>query len=337
MLRIGVTQGLPNVLQSLGFSPREVLSEAGFDLALFDDPDNTISYTARGRLMSHCLAKTQCPHFGLLVGQHAGLNSLGLVGLLVKYSADVQTALYNLVRYFHLHVRGAAISLEVAGGVAILGYQILQSGTQANDQVGDGAVAALANVLRELCGPGWEPMEVWFMHRRPDNLEPYRQFFHVPLRFDAEQYAIAFQSSWLQHPLPEVYADVRGLLQKQIDSLAARHADDFPEQVRTVLRASLLNGDANADRVAALFSMHPRTLNRRLQAYGVGYRELVDESRFQMSRQMLSDSNLDISQIALMLHYADARSFIRAFRRWSGETPARWRATQKQLRSASAG
>ena len=78
--------------------------------------------------------------------------------------------------------------------------------------------------------------------------------------------------------------------------------------------------------------MHPRTLNRRLQTYGVGYQELVDESRFDIARQMLQDSDLDIYQIALMLHYADARSFIRAFRRWSGDTPASWRATQKKLR-----
>ena len=141
-----------------------------------------------------------------------------------------------------------------------------------------------------------------------------------------------FKSSWLQRSLPEVDADVRRLLQQQIDLLADRHGDNFLEQVRTVVRALTLSGGANADRAAALFSMHTRTLNRRLQSYGGGYQELVDESRFDIARQMLQDSDLDIYQIALMLHYADARSFIRAFRRWSGDTPASWRATQKKLR-----
>jgi len=330
MLRVGATMGLPLVLQSLGFSPREVLLDGGFDVDVFDDPDNTMSYAARGRVMAHCAAKTKCDHFGLLVGQCGGLDSLGLVGLLMKYSADVWAALNNLVRYFHLHAQGASASLEVDQDAVILGYQILHGGTQGNDQVGDGAVAAMANMVRELCGPQWKPMEVWFMHRKPDDLQPFRDFFRAPLRYDAEQYAIVFRTSWLKRPLPEVDAGVRRLLQQQIDSLAVQHGDDFPEQVRAVLRAALLSGHANADQVAALFSMHPRTLSRRLHTYGVGYQQLVDESRFEVARQMLKDSDLDIRRIALMLHYSEARSFIRAFRRWSGETPARWRATQKQ-------
>ena len=332
MLRIGATMGVPSVLQSLGLSAHEVLLAGGFDVSLFDDPDNTLSYAARGRLMAYCASKSECEHFGLMVGQRDGLNSLGLVGLLAKHSPDVREALHKLIRYFHLHAHGASASLEIQGDTVILGYQILESRTQGNDQVGDGAVAAIANMIRELCGPGWNPTEVWFMHRKPGDIEPFRKFFRAPLRFDAEQYAIVFKSSWLQRSLPEVDADVRRLLQQQIDLLADRHGDNFLEQVRTVVRALTLSGGANADRAAALFSMHTRTLNRRLQSYGVGYQELVDESRFDIARQMLQDSDLDIYQIALMLHYADARSFIRAYKRWSGDTPASWRATQKKIR-----
>lgn len=334
MLRIGATMGVPLIIRRLGFNPGEVLSDGGFDVSLFDDPDNTMSYADRGRLMAHCAAKTGCDHFGLLVGGCGGLKSLGLVGLLMKYSPDVLAALNNLVRYFHLRAHGASASLEVDGDAVILGYQILRGGTQGNDQVGDAAVAIMFNLLGELCGSGWTPTEIWTMHRKPDNIEPYREFFKARLRFNAEQYAIVFRASWLRRPLPEVDTDVRRLLQQQIDLLAVRHGDDFPEQVRAVLRAALLNGHANADQVAALFSMHTRTFSRRLHRYGVGYQRLVDESLFEVARQMLEDSDLDISQVALTLHYSEARSFIRAFRRWSGETPARWRARQRQLRRA---
>jgi AraC-like DNA-binding protein len=327
--------GLPEVLRSLGVSPRKVLSEAGFDPGLFDDPDNVISYTARGRLMAHCVARTGCQHFGLLVGQRAGLHSLGLVGLLVKYSPDVGTALRNLVRHFHLHFRGAAPTLQEEGGTAILGYQIYQRGAQANDQVGDGAVAVIFNILHELCGPDWKPMEACFAHRKPEDVGPFRRFFGVFLRFDAEQNGLVFSSSWLKRPLPEVHPDIRRLVQKQIDALEAQHGDDFPEQVRAVLRVALATGDANAKHIATLFSMHHRTLNRRLNDHGIGYQELVDEIRFEIARQMLNDSDLAVSEIAVMLHYADARSFIRAFRRWSDATPARWRASQKRLRRTS--
>ena len=332
MLRIGSTMGVPAALRSLGLDSREVLLEGRFDPGLFDDPDNMISFSARGRLMAHCTAKARCEHFGLLVGQHSGLHSFGLVGLLMKYSPDVETALNNLVRYFHLHARGAVLNLQVQGNSAILSYQIPYRGTQGNSHVSDGALAVMFNTLCELCGGEWKALEFWSTHKEPENIQPFRQFFSARLRFNAELNALVFDASWLRRSLPEVHPDVRRLVQKQIDSLAAQHGDDFPEQVRAVLRTALLSGHARSDHVALLFSMHPRTLNRRLNTYGVGYQELLDETRFEIAQQMLKESNLEVGEIALMLNYAEARSFIRAFRRWSGTTPARWRATQKQLR-----
>ena len=136
--------------------------------------------------------------------------------------------------------------------------------------------------------------------------------------------------------LPEVHAEVRQLVQKQIDLLVAQHPDDFPQQVRNVLHAALISGDARATRVATLLSIHPRTLHRRLQAFGLGYQQLVDECRFGIAKRLLTTSDRGVSEIAQMLHYADARTFIRAFRRWSGETPARWRATQTPSRRVMA-
>jgi AraC-like DNA-binding protein len=327
-LRIGATLALPEVLRSLGFDPAAVLAEAGFDRALFDNPDNEVSFEARSRLLAHCVARTGCRHLGLLVGQQGGLHSLGLTGLLVKYSTDLETALRSLVRYAHLHVRGAAVALAVNGDSVMLSYDIHQPQAEATDQVGDGALAVLFNVVRGLCGPDWKPTEVRFAHRSPENVEPFRRFFRAPLRFDAEQYGLMFSADWLNRRLPHDEPEIRRLLQKQVDSLEGRHGDDFPEQVRAVLRTALVTGHADAGRVAALFSMHSRTLSRHLNAFGTGFRELADESRYEIARQMLRDSAMDVAQIAALLDYADGSAFTRAFRRWSGTTPAVWRATR---------
>jgi len=329
-LRIGATTALPAVLRSLGADPAAVLAEVGLDLTLFDNPDNLISYAARGHLIRHCVARTGCQHFGLLVGQQAGLQSLGLMGLLVKYSPDVGTALRSLVRYLHLHVRGAATTLTLEARSVVLSYEIHVPMVEATDQVGDGAVAMMFNIMRGLCGPEWNPSEVRFAHRKPDDVAPFRRFFHVPMRFDAEENALVFPAAWFSRPLPGADPQLRRLLQKQVDALELRHGDDFPAQVRSVLRTAIVTGHARADQVAAIFSMHARTLSRRLTEFGIGYRELLDESRFEIARQTLETSAMEVAQIAAMLDYADASAFTRAFRRWSGTTPARWRATHLQ-------
>jgi hypothetical protein len=59
-VRIGTILALPSILQNLGANPAEILAEAGFDLAQFDDPDNRIAYAARSHLIAHCAARTGC-------------------------------------------------------------------------------------------------------------------------------------------------------------------------------------------------------------------------------------------------------------------------------------
>jgi len=328
-VRIGTIMDLPAVLRSLGANPVELLSEAGFDLTLFDNPDNRITYTARNHLFAHCVARTGCQHLGLLVGRQTGLDSLGMAGLLAKYSPDVGTGLRNLVRCLHLHVRGAVTSLETDGDTASLSYEIYQPGVEATTQIGDGALAIMYNILRTLCGPDWKPAEVRFAHRKPDNIAPFRQFFRSPLRFDTEQNAVVFAAEWLDFRLPEIDLELRRLLQQQIDMLEVRYGDDLPGQVRSVLRTALLTGHARSDQVAALFSIHSRTLSRRLKDFGTSFQELLDEGRFEIARQLLEDTRLEVSQIAVTLDYADASAFTRAFRRWSGTTPAQWRKNRK--------
>lgn len=329
LVRVGGALAIPAVLRSLGADPAEVLAEAGFDVTLFDDPDNVVSYAARGRLLGHCAARTGCRHFGLLVGQQGGLSSLGLVGYLVQHSPNVGSALHSLTRYLHLHVRGAVTTLAVYGDTAVLGYDIYQLKVEATDQIGDGALAIMFNIMRSLCGPDWTPIDVMFAHRKPDNIEPFRQFFRAPLRFDAEQNALQFSAVWLERPVSAADPELRRLLQKQIDALEARHGDDFPEQVRSALRTALVTGHAKADQIAMLFSMHSRTLSRRLNDAGTSFQELVDEGRFEIARQMLENSAMEVSEIAALLDYADASAFTRAFRRWSGTTPTLWRTNAK--------
>jgi AraC-like DNA-binding protein len=325
-LRVGGAMPITAVLRDRGIDPEEVLVEAGIAPKLFDDPDNLITYRARGRLMTVSVIRTGCPHFGLLVGQRMNLQALGLVGLLARNAPDVGSALRRIVTYLHLHARGAVMDLEVAPGLATLGYYAHQPNAEGTDQTGDAAVAMMLNVMRVLSGPGFTPIEARFAHRKPEDVQPFREFFKVPLRFDADHYALVFASDWLDSRVPGADAELQRLLQKQVDALEAQHGADFPEAVRSVLRSALLTGQASADQVAALFSMHSRTLGRRLEDSGTSFQELVDMVRFEIARQMLEDTSLNIGEIAEALGYTRASAFTRAFRRWSSATPAAWRA-----------
>lgn len=324
-LRVGGAVAILDELRAFGVDPASVLREVGIAARTFDDPDNLITYRARGRLMARAVIRTGCAHLGLLVGQRMTLQSLGLVGLLARNAPDVGTSLRSIVNYLHLHARGAVMALNVDHTLAMLTYDAYQPGVEATDQTGTGAVAMMVNVMRSLCGQDFEAIEARFAHRKPDDVRPYRSFFQLPLRFDVEHYALVFASDWLDRTVPGTDTELERLLRKQIDALEVRHGEEFPEIVRGVLRSAVLTGQASAEQIAALFSMHTRTLNRRLGEFGTGFQQLVDESRFEIARQMLEDTSLSITEIAGAIGYTQPSAFVRAFGRWSGMTPGAWR------------
>jgi AraC-like DNA-binding protein len=83
--------------------------------------------------------------------------------------------------------------------------------------------------------------------------------------------------------------------------------------------------------VAKLFAVHRRTLNRRLREDGTSFKALLDAIRYEFARQLLRDTPMSTIEVALNLGYSELGPFLRAFRRWSGTSPAAWRAEHRTL------
>ena len=161
---------------------------------------------------------------------------------------------------------------------------------------------------------------------RPAAPEPYRRFFKAPVRFDQEHAAIVFPARLLEHRVAGADPIFREVFEARVRELEAAVADDWKENLRRVLRSEILTKRCLAATVAGRFAVHPRTLSRHLQANGSGFQSLVAEARFEIARQLLSQTKIPLSQVAAALGYSEASAFTRAFRRWSGQTPTAWRA-----------
>jgi len=325
IVRVGAAMSILPLLRARGIDPVPVFAEAGLTPACFGDPDNVVPYATLGRLVAASARVTRLPDWGLRVGAETGVASLGIIGFLVQNSPDVGSALRNLVEHLHLHDRGASSTFQIEDGTAALGYAIHQNGVEAADHIADAAIAIACNTMRGLCGAGWAPTTVLLMHREPADVSPFGRFFRAPVQFGADRNALTFPVRCLAQPLPSADEGLRSMLERQVLEFGVREQGSV-DHMRRVLRTLLQTGEATEERLAHLFAMHRRTVNRRLQAQGTTFRKLVDEVRYEVARHLLESSELPVIDIAGMLNYADASAFTRAFRRWSGTTPAQWRA-----------
>jgi len=326
--RVGAIAELPQVLRELGKDPAEIIAGAGIDPALLRNPENALTFVALGKLLSACVAATGCPHFGLLVGQRSATSSLGVVGRLMQNAPTLKDAILDLCDNQQRYVRGAVSYLIVRGDTAFWGYAVYFPGMQAIDQLSEGAIAVGANMMRELTGVS--PQEVLLSRPRPKVTAPYHKLFGPALRFDAEQYALAFPASLLARPVPGANPALRQILKKAVADYWAAAKPSVAERLIRILRARVVFADGELADIAGDLLMQPRTLNRRLQAEGTTFRDLLGEARFGVACQLLAGTRMDVTEIALALGYADTSGFTHAFRRRSDKSPAEWRRAPQQ-------
>lgn len=320
--RVGALKAAPRLMREMGADPTAALSAAGLHESAFDVADNSIPYAALGRFIHGAAQHTGCEHFGLLAGQSWHLQDLGLLGELMRHAATVRDALHYLSVYHHLNSQGGVVYLRTQGAHTDCGYAIYQKGIVGVRQIYDGVLAVHVGLMREMCGPAWVPSEVLVAHAPPADTSPYRQLFRCPVRFNAELNVLRFPSRWLDMPLPA--ADPVAVWRLEAEA-HARGQLDLAERLKRSLRVLLINRVASGDAVADMLAMHRRTLNRRLEAIGTTFRDVLEEVRFDAACQLLSSTDLPLDEIADALGYAAVSPFSRAFRRQANMPPGQWR------------
>ncbi|MGH1572058.1 AraC family transcriptional regulator [Methylobacterium sp. P31] len=322
--RPGVKQAIYATLVDLGADPDDLLAELGFDPKLFDAA-KLVPYADLGRLITLGAERTNCPHLGLLAGQRATLGSLGPLGVLMRHSDRIGDALRALVAHVGLQNWGAVVGLGIDSDITVLSYAPYGPEAESAAIHSERALATLVNVLRALCGSEWAPEEVLLPRYRPSDAIPYDRCFRAPVRFDQEMAALVFSAECLEQPIAGANPNVRRMAGDRIRRLEAEQPSNLTDELRRYLRAQATRQRCKAERVARMWLVGRRTSSRRLRAEGTNFRQLADEARFRVAKQLLADTCMSLTQISTVLNFSEPAAFTHAFRRWSGTTPSAWR------------
>lgn len=137
---------------------------------------------------------------------------------------------------------------------------------------------------------------------------------------------IVFQSRHLSRPVIRTGGDLEGL--NLIDLLFALMSPASPvAAVRQILLAALNRGAKlpSAARLAALCNRSPATLRRHLARESTSIRKIREQCVRELALLLLEDRRMPLGEVAARLGFSDAPNFRRAFRRWTGSSPAAFR------------
>jgi AraC-like DNA-binding protein len=338
-LSVAALRAIPPLLRELGVEQSSVLKRVGINESALAHDANRVPFGLVGRLLDECAAASLQPHFGLLVGIRSGPAATGIAGHFLRHAESVQAALRLFIAHLHLHDRGGVAELSSRGADDVeLSYMIYHPDTPGTSQILDASIAIACSIMRCVCGSQWAPSAVTLSHSRPRIVGPYRTFFRAPITFDAPVSALVFPASHLDQRVAGADpATTNHLLALAAELDAARPATVTELTVRALTRMVIATPPSSA-KVAEVLGIKPRRLRERLEAEGSSFKELLEDLRCELARQLLEESRMPIGEVAATLHYSKPGAFSRAFKGWTGKTPRQWRArVGRRARATKAG
>lgn len=316
---------IPGLLREFGVDTEPLFEKLRLPIHSLDNPDATVSYTQMVELLSACAKATACPHFGLMVGQRNNIGALGLIGFLAQNATDVGTALRELIQHLALHDRIASARLKVSDGIAVLQYELDKPSEAGSNQLVDGSLATMRNIMFALCGTQWRPLCVDFRRAAPADVRLYEHCFRAPLDFNAKQNALVFAASWLEQKIVMANPQLRQFLQEDVDELTRQMQVNFQDRIFRQILDQVRSGHCSLEELASHCNVNRRTLNRRLELCNTSFRGMRNEARRQIACELLRSTGTSVEAIAAELGYTSASAFTRAFSQWEGIPPRAWR------------
>jgi len=263
----------------------------------------------------------------------------GSYGMLARASLSAPSlgvALQRWCRHHGLLADDITLTLTATGGTALLAI------TEHRD-LGPLREFCLVSVLRNILGVAcWlvdsriPLLAAQFPFAAPAHHEAYAVLFSGPTAFDSAPAGIRFDARYLALALRRDERALQQMLQRALPLTVLPYRRDrlLVQRVRQAL-ASHPTQTHNADAVAARLNISPRTLHRQLKDEGATLQALKDEVRRACALELLLRTARPIKQVAEAAGFQNEKSFIRAFRGWTGQSPAKFRRSGQALDSSA--
>ena len=310
-----------------GAEPAALFANTNMTPEMLANPETRISYLEYAAFVRNALRATKNPALGLDVGCNIHFPQMGALGLALMSSPTAGDALQASIRYarllspaldFAMQVDADRGTFTVREVLPLAPYHVFATEMVLAAFYGQGS-ALIGGPLPIRCAR--------FTFPAPAYAERYRQLLHAPVFFDQDVSQAEFDASALAQVVPHADPATAKLAEQICAQLSLAHApgEGLMDQVRhLLLRTPARPPDLEA--LARTLQTSTRSLRRALQEMGSSYHELLDDCRRRRAEEWVRATPMTFEEIGERVGFSNARSFRRAFKRWTGATPIQYRA-----------
>lgn len=329
-MRVSITivRAMVDELRRRGIAEADILGMAGIDPEELADATARVSVERYEQVVSSALSLSADRALGLHVAWAAPAGAMHVVGHLLVNCPTIRDAIQQFFRFSSLILEGTRWDLWEEGDDAHFVYA--QQLVAAPDHARFDAEFCLTLVLKlgfQLIGAEPPPKLVRFRHAAPDYAAAYHPIFGSEVQFGQPVNEIVFKRKYLD--LPQIHRDetVRDLLRKRAEDLLAERSseDRLADRIGSLLRSDVDLAEVDLTRLAQRLGTTPRSLQRRLRERGMSLTALCENAKRDVACTALNGGDVSIKDLAYRLGFSEPSAFHRAFKRWTGTTPAEYR------------
>jgi AraC-like DNA-binding protein len=307
-----------------GVDAGSLFREAGLDARLLEQPEARIATHEFIRLMQIVMRRTEDEFIGLGRGTKSKPGTFSMMAHAVINCPNLGHAIERSAQFYR--IVDLPIELRLEEGATESRF-ILTTEAPERDNILEAMIFIMVRFWSWLTGRTLEPISIQLDFPEPPQADEFRKIFRGPVTYNNARNAIVFPTPWLSLPLVQNPLSLSKFLR---DSLALiivgnQRPIGLTEQIKAIISKGYGNSFPDFAQVCDSLNMTPQTLRRRLKEENTSYQAIKDNIRQDAARYYLAKEELSIDEIALMMGFSEASSFHRAFKKWTGQTPAGYR------------
>ena len=309
----------------------ELLDSIGLDPHAPADPKRMIEDTVYYDLLERLAERMDVTDLPLRTGASMRCDDYGAVGLAWKAAPTLRGSYTRVTRYARLWTSVVEYELQpTEGGTFFFLHRtgVRRLGLRLSNEA---TLASAVAISREVSPNGFSPKHVYLKHSAPAETTAHTAYFNCPVTFGAENDALLLSDESLAQATRLGDEGITRFLLSHLDAeLATLQAteDTLATRTRATIARALSEGVPKVEDIARSLGLSARSFHRRLAEEGQSYQTLTDNTRRELAEGMLAEDNHSLSEIAFLTGFSEQSAFTRAFKRWTGITPAQYRITK---------
>lgn len=270
------------------------------------------------------------PCFGLIAAEKWHPSNFGTLGYALLMSTSLRETIIRLMRFYRVVIDEPIAEAELTDIGEILVYT-LNYKSRENFQIPareDSLLAWLLSVLRINFQKPFAPLSVHFTHSKPNCAAKFYKLFQCPVYFDSPTTKMEISLEDADRILPSSNKELAAFNDQVMTKyIEINSGASLVTKVKKIIVDHLPSGNATVERTASDLFMSKRKLQRLLQEEGTSFLHLINETRKNIAMQYVKDKEMDLTEIAFLLGFAEQSTFSRSFKRWTGKSPSIYRKT----------